>query len=1170
MYENLTAKICRCYFYAQKPLLIMKLTFALLLLALLEVSATAIAQKVSITQRNATLKVVLEEIRKQSGYEILYDAELIKQVKNISITVEQVSVDEALKKCLENQPLTYVIKNKTIAIIPIRPTQNAPGAALQIKGTVTDEDKKPLPGVNIRLKGGGVAAVTSATGQFSISVPDANAILVFSMVGFESREVKVPADNTPVTVTLKQISSRLDDIVVVGYGTQRKSDVTGSVAGIKEREIQQAKSVSFMEAMQGRLSGVQVTSSSGEPGSAVNVTIRGTNSFNAGTQPLYVIDGVQIDVNNAEAASSGRGSTSLTNPLAGINPSDITSMEVLKDASATAIFGSRGANGVIVITTKSGKNNSSVLELNTYGGIAWAPKHIPMLGAQDYAYYRFATLTADGNYAIDVNNDKVIDFRDQVKDLSGEVSHDWQKEALRHAATQSYNVSYSGGNSRTNFLTSASYLNQQGVLINNKYERYGLLMKINHNATDRLKLGANVNLSHAIGSGVSSNGGNDVPNYIGLMQMLVMTRPVNAPDPTQLALDPDGGSFSNPLDFANLSYKKSPLSRMLTDINANYRIVNGLNLDARAGAVLTFSKNGEFYPSTVSWGYPVNGLALLNTSNTTNWYQTTTLTWNKRFAKSHSFTALAGFEVNSYQQEASSWIGQGFDVQNINPIDNISTANVLPAPPSTDKQRYVRVSQFARINYSFKDKYLLTATLRNDASSKLAEGNKSARFPSIGLAWRASKENFLKNVSAISDLKFRGSFGLTGNERIPPYQSLSTLAPVYYSTPNNTASLGFAPNLIANPILTWETTKAFDAGFDLSLLKDRISITADVYLKQTKDLLLQADVPAQSGFMRQYQNLGQIDNRGLEVALNTINIRTGNFNWSSNINISMNRNKVVSLGSVSFIPVTVRGGVISTVGRVIVGQPIGTAYGYVFDGIYQISNFGIKTTAGAPVDPSTITSANIASFVYTPNSGVPAMSTRSARPGDKKFKDLNGDGVINDRDRTMISNSNPKHYGGFSNNFTYKNFDLSVLFNWSYGNEVLNLGRSKLEAGQSFFANVTQEYWDNRWLPERPSNEYPILNEQSKLDVSSYYVEDASFLRLRNMTIGYTLNKSAFLKKIGVSGLRIYATGVNLYTWTNYKGFDPEVASYTPLLPGVDNISYPRERSVIFGLNFKF
>lgn len=1150
----------------RKLVRIMKTTFILIIAFVLNANAKSVGQTITLKANDITLKEVFSKINNATGYQFIYHLETINTVQRVTAELKNMPLSEALDQILQPRGLKYAVNENEKSIVVSKSRLSSSQGLVPIKGKVVDESNKPLPGITIRIKGAGLGAITAADGSFTIEVPDKNAILVVSAIGFETREISA-SGTTPLLIVLKTTTSKLDDVVVVGYGTQKKSDLTGSITGMKEKEIAQAKSVSFMEAMQGRLAGVQVTSSSGEPGSAVNVTIRGTNSFNSGTQPLYVIDGVQIDVNNGEAAASGIGSTALTNPLSGINPSDIASIEVLKDASATAIFGSRGANGVIVISTKTGKNNTSSLEVNTYGGLAYNPRHIQMLGAQEYANFRLENGTADANYAIDLNNDQIFDV---VKDMSNVPSQDWQKQALRTAAIQSYNVSYSGGNAKTNFLVSPSYLNQQGLILNNKYQRYGLLMKINHNATNRLKLGANVNLSHAIGSGVASNGGNEVRNYNGLIQNILLTRPVNAPDPTQLSLDPDGGAFSNPVDFAKLSFKTSPLSRILTDVNANYKIINGLNLDVRAGAVMTFSKNGEFYPTTVSWGFPTNGLALLNTSNSTNWYQTSTLTYNKRFAKHHSITALLGFEVNSYQIESFRWQGQGFDVQNINPLDNISTAKVLPQPPSTDKQRYIRVSEFARLNYSFKNRYLLTATLRNDASSKLAENNKSSLFPSLGLAWRASEEDFMKNQSIVTELKIRGSFGLTGNERIPPYQSLATLSPVYYSAANNTSTLGFAPGTIANPSLTWETTHSYDLGLDIGLWKDRISLTADVYLKQTKDLLLQADIPSQSGFMRQYQNLGQIDNKGLELALNTVNIKKENFSWSSNINMTLNRNKVVSLGSVGYIPVTVYGGAMSTVGRVIQGQPIGTGYGYVYDGIYQIRDFTIKNTAGTIIDPVTITNANLNSYTYSVNSGTPTMSSRAPRPGDIKFKDLNSDGKIDDNDKIVISNSNPKHYGGFSNNFTYKNLDLSVLFNWSYGNEVLNLGRSRLEGGQSPFGNLTETYWTNRWLVENPSNEYPRLSGQGKLDVSSYYTEDASFLRLRNVTLGYNLNNVSVLKKAGISGLRMYVTGVNLYTWTNYSGFDPEINSYSALLPGVDNISYPRERSFIFGLNIKF
>ncbi|HMI03569.1 MAG TPA: TonB-dependent receptor [Pedobacter sp.] len=1148
----------------------MKLTIILLVSAFLQVNASGFAQKVSLNVEDVTIKKVFYQLTKQTGYNFIYDSELLKDTRTITLHVDNQNLKDVLDKCFEGQSLDIIFNtDKTIVIKKKqKPGIDVPAAVpIVVKGVVTDENGQPLPGAVIRLKGTAIGAAAGNKGEFTINVPDNNKILVISMIGHETIEITVTGDK-PLQIVLKQQSNRLNDVVVVGYGVQRKGDLTGAISGISEKEIQQSKSISFMEALQGRLAGVQVTSSSGEPGGAVSVNIRGTNSFNSGTQPLCVIDGVQIDVNNAEAAASGIGSTSLANPLSGINPTDIASIEVLKDASATAIFGSRGANGVIVITTKSGKNNSSALEVNSYTGISSNPKRIPMLGAQDYANYRLITGSADDTWADDLNNDGVFD---RVKDFSGVKSHDWQKEALRNAIIQNYNVSYSGGSAKTNFSTSATYLNQEGLILNNKYERYSLLMKVNHNATDRLRLGANINLSHAIGTGVASNGGNDVRNYNGLIQNLMLTRPVNVPDPSLLSLDPDGATFSSPIDFVNLSYKKSPLSRVLTDLSANYRIIPGLYFDTRVGAVLTMSSNGEFYPSTVSWGIGTNGLAAINRSNASNWYQSNTLTWNKRIAKYHSITALLGLELNSYIIDTYRWQGQGFDIQSINPLDNIATAKLLPFPPGTDKQKFNRLSEFARLNYAFKDKYLLTATLRNDASSKLSANKKSALFPSIGAAWRMSSEAFLKKQQIITDLKIRGSFGVTGNERIPPYQSLATLSNVYYSSASGSQSLGLAPGLIANPNLTWETTVQYSTGIDLSLWNDRIALTADFYLKQTKDLLIQADIPSQTGYMKQYQNLGQIDNRGIELALNTINIKKGDFKWSSNISFTVNRNKVVSLGTVKFIPVNAAGGAISSIGRVIVGQPIGTGYGYVFDGIYQINDFSlIKDRNGNTVDPSTLTGSNYPNYIYTLKPGVPGINGRVVRPGDLKYKDLNGDGKVdNTNDYTTISNSNPKHYGGLSNTFTYKNFDLSFLLNWSYGNDILYLGKYRIEAGGGYFANVTQEYFDNRWLPENPTNSYPGLTSQGKTDISSYYTKSGSYLRVRNVTLSYTL-KAAALKKLGLDNVRFYATGENLYTWTNYPGFDPEISSYTQLLSGVDNITYPRAITAIFGLNLKF
>lgn len=1025
--------------------------------------------------------------------------------------------------------------------------QDSPRPEITLKGTIRDS-KGPLSGVTVQVKGTSNITLSDTSGRFTLKILSRNAIVVFSAIGYATTEQAVNASGI-IDVLLKERATALDDIVVVGYGTQKKSDLTGSVGSIKAAELLQSKAISFTEAMQGRVAGVQVTSSSGEPGAGVTVNIRGANSFNSGTQPLYVIDGIQIDVNNGEVATSTYGNTSQNNPLAGINPSDIVSIEILKDASATAIFGSRGANGVVIVTTKTGSATSSALEVSSNIGISQASKKFHMLGAKDYADYRFLMNPQDPGFSMDSNGDGIPD---KVKDVSGLPSRDWQDEVLRNALSQNYNVSYTGGNAKTTYAASAAYLNQQGLVRYNKFERYSLNLKLNHTVSGRLKIGSSINASQSISNGPASNGGENVRNWNGLIQNFLLARPVDVVSALDLSADPDGAAFSNPVTFVKDAYKQTPFFRLIADLSADYKIINGLNLSVKGGAIITTSKNSEFYPNTTSWGFASNGVAILNNSNSSNWYQTNTLTFTRRIRKDHLLTLLAGFELNSYTAETFSMVGQGFDNQRINPVDNIATAKVLFQVPTTNKYAFTRVSEFGRVNYSWKDRYLLTATVRRDGSSKFGDNHKYAIFPSAALAWRVSNESFMLDQHIITDLKIRGSFGITGNDRIPPYQSLSTTANTFYSGSSGTATLGISPNALANDNLKWETTYQYNAGIDLTLWKDRINLTADIYLKQTKDLLIQADIPSQTGYMKQWQNLGQVDNKGLELTLNTVNIRLKDFSWSSNFNISFNRNKVVSLGSVSYIPVTITGSAISSVGRVIKDQPIGTAYGYVFDGIYQLSDFDLVGTN------------------YILKKGVVSILGRTVKPGDFKYRDLSGDGKVdNTNDYTIISNSNPDHFGGFANNFQYKNFELNVLFQWSQGNDIVNTGRYRYEAGAGYFANITQDYWDNRWRNDNPTNKYAAIPGQGKLDISSYYVEDGSFIRLKNITLSYTLDND-LLKRIGIKGCRVYVTGENLYTWTKYSGFDPEVASYSQLLPGIDNIAYPRSRTFTFGCNVKF
>jgi TonB-linked SusC/RagA family outer membrane protein len=1110
-------------------------------------------QNISVSFKNAPLGKVIREIEQQSGYRFFYNETLVGKAKLVTIEAKNAPLEKVLEQCFQDQSFTYSIVPPTVVIKEKKaaPDNISPRSLLSfsVSGTVTDQRGKAIEGAMILQKGTSTAVISDASGGFKIKVSNEKAILVVSCVGYLVLELPVEK-NALFAARLQEVPRDLDDVIVIGYGTQKKSDATGSIASIKSEDLEKSRAVSFMEAMQGRLAGVQITSSSGEPGAAISMSIRGANSFSSGTQPLYVIDGVQVDVNTNEVSTSGYGSTSLGNPLAGINPSDILSIEVLKDASATAIFGSRGANGVVIVTTKSGKLNTSSLEFSSATGIAKAAKHINMLGAQDYATYRFVTTPTDPLWGKDTNGDGILD---SVKNMSGQQSYDWQKLLLRSALSQNYNLNYSGGSNKTTFAISAGYLNQQGLVDKNKYERYSLNLKVSHKATDRLKLGTTVNLSNAISTGTASNGGNGPRNYNGLIQTFLLYKPVNVPGEGDIASDPDNSGLGSPIDFVKYSYKQTPITRMLADLFAEYRIMPGLALNVSAGGVLTNSKNREWYPSTTSWGLGANGVAILTNSNTTNWYQTSTLTYTKKIGE-HQLTALAGLESNSYQYEGFGMRGEGFDIQSINAVDNIATAKVIAQRPTTEKYKYNRLSQFGRLNYTFLKKYLLTLTLRNDASSKFGEGNKAALFPSGAIAWKAINESFCRKMLFLSDLKFRGSYGVTGNDRIPAYRSLSETDNVYYANSGGTASLGIAPASAANPGLKWETTYQYDAGVDIGLFKDRVLLTVDAYLKQTRDLLINADIAGQGGFIKQWQNVGRVDNKGIEFSINTTNVNNKKFGWTTNLNISFNRNKIQSLGNVSYLPVNITGGVITSVGRLITGQPIGTGYGYVFDGIYQLSDFTKQSTG-----------------IYTLNPGVVSMQSRSVQPGDFKYKDLSGgDNIVdNVNDVRAISNSNPKHYGGFVNNFRYGNFEMNILLQWSYGNDLLNMGRYRLEAGAAYYANVTQEYWDGRWTTSNPSNQYASLAGRGKTEMSSYYVEDGSYLRIKNITLAYSLPLKS-TNKSGIKGCRFYITGENLYTLTSYSGFDPEIASYSPLLPGIDNISYPRARTFTAGINLKF
>ncbi len=735
---------------------------------------------------------------------------------------------------------------------------------------------------------------------------------------------------------------------------------------------------------------------------------------------------------------------------------------------------------------------------------------------------------------------------DVAKDFSQQVSHNWQKELFRPGYTKSVDLSInSGQGSKLRFSTNLGIMNQEGIIENNSYSRLTARFKSEYDVNPRLTLGMGTNMSYTVADGaVVSNGPN---SYTGLLQSFALYNPFNSFDD---AGNTDNGGLSSPKSFLNNAYKKTPLFRTINDFSINYKIRSNLVLRLSVNGGLTSSKGEEWYPTTTSWGYTKNGLAIVSVASSQQWQTSNTLTYTNTFKGGHYVNLMLGLEASEYYLSNLSVKGENFLVQTYNPVFDMSQASVFPDKPSTSQTKDARLSQFGRLNYILKDKYLFTATLRRDGSSKFGANNKYALFPSASFAWKAHQERFLKNQDILSEFKIRTSIGSTGNDRIDSYRALSRLDKAYYSNFNgDNSDLGLAPSEIANPNLKWETTYQYDAGLDIQLLRNRIGLTADVYYKDTHDMLLRADVPGQSGSYKQWQNIGRISNKGFELSITTTNIATKNFVWKSSFNFNVNRNNVESLGSVSSIPVSVNGGWITEVGRVLVGHPIGSGWGYVFDGIYQTDDF--------EADGKTL------------KAGVTKISGITSKPGDMKFKDLSGDGLVDpQKDKTIISNSQPKNFGGFSNSFTYKNFDLSIFIQWSYGNQVMNLGRYRLE-GYSPYYNVSSEYWQNAWTPSNPTNSYPSIMGNGKVESSSYFVEDASYLRLKNVVLGYSLD-SKLCKKLRIKSAKVYLTGDNLLTLTKYTGFDPEVSYYDKLMAGVDNISYPKSYTFTLGCRLSF
>jgi TonB-linked SusC/RagA family outer membrane protein len=1020
-------------------------------------------------------------------------------------------------------------------------------AQSQVSGTVKDNDGKPLSNVSVVVKSTARGTATNASGNFSISARPTD-VLVFSFTGYETKEIEVN-NQKRLSVSMHTKANSLDEVVVVGYGTVKKRDLTGAVGSVKMGDLEKAPVRNFEDALAGRVAGVTASADDGQPGAQVNIIIRGSNSLTQDNSPLYVVDGFPMENPDNNA----------------INPAEIESIEVLKDASSTAIYGARAANGVILITTKKGKVGNPVINFNSYYGFQQYSKKIEMMSPYEYVKYAEERnpVYADSTYLID---GRTVDY---YKDKKGV---DLQDSLLGSNPFQNYFLSLSGGSNGTRYSISGSASNQKGIIVNSGYDRYQGRVRIDQKVNDHLNVGINTNYSNLNQYGTSPAKGGNGFYYGNLLFSVWAFRPIPGKiNEAEGGIEEDDADFIhalqgfNPLKTAKNELRRRVSDILTTDAYAEYSFAKYFKLRVTGGLTKTKTRRDVFDNSLTPRGSPLtntgkdNGVSGSVTYNElTSWLNENTVTFNKDLNTDNHLNVLAGFTM-----QGTTVASYGAAANHI-PNEELGTSGIdegVPVSINSSSSHYTLASFLGRINYDYRSKYLLTGSIRADGSSKFAPQNKWSYFPSGAIAWRISEEKFMEPLHFISNSKVRVSYGATGNNRVSDFAYLSRISMpasggyAYDNVPVNASML----TSLGNINLKWETTTQTDIGLDLGLFKNRVSINADIYRKVTSNLLLNAAVPGSIGFTTALKNIGKVQNEGLELTLNTVNVNNKKFNWNSNFNISFNKNKLLALsdGETERLTTASWNTLTSSVPLYLarIGQPLAMFYGYIWEGNYQLEDFDKSNTD-----------------VYTLKEGVPTRSGK-IQPGYIKYKDITGDGTVNSDDQTIIGNPNPKFTGGFSNNFTYKNFDLNVFFTFSYGSDVINANRLIFEGGGYNNGQNMYASYANRWTPENPTNEYYAVGGAGpdNMSYSTRVIEDGSYIKLKTVQLGYTL-PSSLMKRIKVKSLRVFASAQNLYTWTKYTGFDPEVSRFgsSALQPAFDYSVYPYARTITFGLNLSF
>ena len=1028
----------------------------------------------------------------------------------------------------------------------------------KVSGTVINQrNSAPAAGATIIVKNTNRSTIADENGKFTIDASNGD-VLVITMIGFERKEVVVGNSNT-IKVRLSEIISRLDDVVVIGYGKTQRKDLTGAISSITGEELRKTQPTTFDQALQGKVAGVVVQQVSGQPGGGVSIQINGVSSITGSNSPLYVIDGVIIP----PVGNPGGGS----NPLNTINPAEIESIDVLKDASATAIYGSQATNGVVVITTKRGKVGAPQITYDFYSGFQEISKRLSVVNLQQFATFINARAVAWG-----------FDTRPQFanpKYLG--LGTDWQNALFRRAPQNSHTITVSGGDARTHYLLSASYFDQEGIALGSDFTRSSVRLNLDNKTTNWLKIGTSLQLAH-----VNENVNSTSSSVINTALSITPDVPVTNSDGSWGGVTNTNGwvqPVANPVALAQIVKDLRKRNQIFGNVYAEIQFTKDLSLRNELSGNFDFTTEDRFSP-TYTFGKGTTSPNYGSSATGQNFYTVIRnfLTYNHDFNKLH-LNALAGHESQESTFENVSGGRRNFpsnDVQGLNSGDATTATNSGDNSQSNPTGGSAQESWFGRINFSLNDRYLLTTNIRNDGSSNFPSNNRWVTTYSGGFAWKINKEAFLKNVKSINELKLRLGYGQTNNQGIPGNTFITQLA----SVANGLSGTAQFQNNLANPFVQWEKTDDYNAGIDGTFLKGRLSFTVDVYDRETNGLLLQVPLPEYSGtvagwgpgsMQAPYANVGSLSNKGFDFQINSTNINSKNFSWKTGLTLSRNINKVTSLGAGgSEANLSQKSYVINDIiEKTVVGQPIGEFYGYVFDGIFtKPSDF---QKHALPVDangnPYPISSAG-GGIWY----------------GDRKFKDLNGDGIIDTRDQTFLGSPIPKFQYGINNTFNYKNFDLNIFFSGSYGNKVFNqmaIPETDPQNHATFFTSVLNyaklALVDPNGSATDVSNVYVTNpnttvvgvrndNTNSNNRPNSLFIEDGSFLRCKNITLGYQLHES-LLSKISVQSVRVYANVSNVFIITKYKGMDPEIGSWNPLQAGWDAGYYPQPRIFTIGAN---